>query len=76
MAFSLLADQPDQAKADSRLIVDALNAYRPRHTPGKEATAPGADQLAAALFAGRNPQTESPEDRNDAPQHERGGRRR
>jgi hypothetical protein len=29
MAFSLVSEQPDQAKADVQLIVDALNGYHP-----------------------------------------------
>jgi hypothetical protein len=54
MAFIDLPDRygrsEAQLQADVQLIVDALNAYQPRHTPGKETPAPGTVELAAALF--------------------------
>jgi hypothetical protein len=39
MAFLRLSDQ---AQADARLIVAALNTYQPQQAPGKEAAAPDA----------------------------------
>ena len=67
MAFILLSDQPNQAKADAQLIVDALNAYQPhlaQEQPEQNGVAPSAKD-----------QQLIPGDRADAGQRQSPGRR-